>query len=292
MLISSLFGKGSPTVSFEFFPPKTDLARESLMSAVDHLDQISPDFVSMTYGAGGSTRALSIEAAAEIRSHTRALVMSHLTGVCHTRDEIAAVADQLWDLGIHNIMALRGDRPQETDQANPFESFPFVKYLVSFLKERHDFCIGSGCYPEGHLETPNLAQGILHLKEKVDAGCYFLVTQMFLENDSYFRFVELAQRSGITVPIIPGIMPVTGFSQLNKFETKFGVKLPDSLRNRVSEVEEDKAAIERIGVEWAVEQSQELLSGGAPGIHFYTLNKSMATVEVCELLGLHGTTSL
>ena len=287
MRISSLFN-GQSTVSFEFYPPKTDTARESLLDAIDHLSVIGPDFVSMTYGAGGSTRSLSLQAAEQIKGRTSAEVMSHLTGVCHTREEIASIADQLWNLGIQNVMALRGDRPQDTDLEDPFSAFPFSKDLIPFLKDRHPFCVGSGCYPEGHLETPDLAIGIDHLKQKVDAGCDFLVTQMFLDNASYFGFVDKAHAAGVTVPILPGIMPVTGFSQLEKFESKFGVKLPKDLRDRVQSHEGDKAGIEQIGIDWATDQCRELLDGGAPGIHFYTLNKSLATVQVCDLLKLKG----
>ena len=288
MRISSIFGGDVPSVSFEFFPPKTDEARAALLETVDHLAQISPDFVSMTYGAGGSTRTLSLDAAEKLQSHTKAAVMSHLTGVCHTREEIAAVADHLWNLGIVNIMSLRGDRPQGSEHENPFSSFPYAKDLIEFLLSRHDFCIGSGCYPEGHLENPNLAVGIEHLKQKIDAGCDFLVTQMFLDNESYFKYVDLTTSAGIKIPIVPGIMPVTGFSQLGKFESKFGVRLPAQLRERVEKFEGDKSAIEQIGIEWAADQCRGLIAGGAPGIHFYTLNKSPSTVEVCNVLGLKG----
>ncbi|MDR3689674.1 MAG: methylenetetrahydrofolate reductase [NAD(P)H] [Fimbriimonas sp.] len=289
MRISSLYGRGVPSLSFEFYPPKTDIAMDSLLSAIDHLDSIAPDFVSMTYGAGGSTRTQSITAASRVMSHMSGEVMSHLTGVCHTHAEIEEIADQLWSRGIVNIMGLRGDRPADSADDDPFASFHFAKELIRFLRSCHDFCIGSGCYPEGHLETPDIRTGIQHLNEKVDSGCEFLITQMFLENDSYFRFVDLARTAGIGVPIIPGIMPVTGFAQLNKFETKFGVRLPTALRERVSAHEGDKVAIEQIGVDWAAYQCQELLAQGAPGLHFYTLNKSHATVEVCEHLGLRGT---
>lgn len=287
MQISSLFD-GRSTVSFEFYPPKTDMARTALLETIDHLAPIGPDFVSMTYGAGGSTRTVSIGAAAQISKRTPAAVMSHLTGVCHTRDEIAAIADQLWSLGIQNLMALRGDLPQDSEVSDPFASFRYSKDLIPFLKSVHPFCIGSGCYPEGHLETPDIQVGIEHLKEKVDAGCDFLVTQMFLSNKSYFDFVDRTTAAGIAVPILPGIMPVTGFSQLEKFESKFGVKLPKELWDRVKEHGDDKVAIEQIGVEWAAEQCKELLDAGAPGIHFYTLNKSLATIRVCDLLNLKG----
>jgi methylenetetrahydrofolate reductase (NADPH) len=288
MRISSLFRGNSPTVSFEFFPPKTDAGRDLLLATIDHLAEVSPDFVSVTYGAGGSTRALSFETCCQIQEHTADHVMAHLTCVCHSLDEMGGIADQLWNQGIFNIMALRGDLPPGIDRETAFSDFRFAKDLIGFLKARHDFCIGSGCYPEGHTETPDLGVGIEHLKQKVDVGCDFLVTQMFFDNDSYFRFIELVRAAGITTPIIPGIMPVTGFAQLEKFESKFGVRLPGDLRNRVLARDGDQASIEQVGIEWAADQCRALLDGGAPGIHFYTLNKSSSTVEVCKRLGLMG----
>ena len=286
--ISSFLGSGSPSISFEFFPPKTEAARDALMLAIDHLVTIQPDFVSVTYGAGGSTRALSLETCNRILGRTTAIVMGHLTGVCHTRDGLARIADQLWESGIVNIMALRGDRPKDLEPGAPMGDFPYAKDVMRLLKSRHNFCMGGACYPEGHTENADIARGIEHLKEKIDAGCEFLVTQMFFENDSYFRFVESVRVAGITVPIVPGIMPITGFAQLAKFETQFGAKLPDALKQRVAGNEGDQKAIERIGVEWTAEQCKGLLEGGAPGLHFYTLNRSHATVEVCETLGLRG----
>lgn len=291
MHISSLLGSGRPTVSFEFFPPKTEAARETLMVAIDHLDTIQPDFVSVTYGAGGSTRTLSLETCVGVVERTTAIVMGHLAGVCHTRRGLAEIADQLWESGIVNIMALRGDRPKDLEPDAEMGDFRYAKDVIRFLKSRHDYCLGGACYPEGHTENPDIDLGIEHLKEKIDAGCQFLVTQMFFENDSYFRFVERARAAGICVPIVPGIMPITGFSQLSMFETKFGVKLPEALKAHVAESEGDARGIERIGVEWTAQQCRALLDGGAPGLHFYTLNRSHATVEVCESLGLRGSQS-
>jgi len=246
--------------------------------------------VSVTYGAGGSTRELSFEICKEIRPHVVGEVMSHLTCTCHSRGEIDEISNLLWDAGIVNIMALRGDLPKGMDAATAFSEFPFAKDMMAFLTAHHRFCLGGACYPEGHKETPDIAVGIEHLKQKLDAGCEFLVTQMFFDNDSYFRFVDLARQSAIEVPIVPGIMPITGFSQLDRFENQFGVKLPSALRNTVSSLEGDEAAIESAGIAWSAKQCQELLAGGAPGIHFYTLNKSASTVKVCLELGINGAT--
>jgi len=288
MRISDLLGRTAPTVSFEFFPPKTEVGRESLLRVIDRLSKVSPDFVSVTYGAGGSTRALGLELCREIKTHVSGEVMAHLTCVCHTREEIEEIADQLWDSGIVNIMALRGDRPKDADPLYGFGEFHFAKDIMSLLRARHAFCLGGACYPEGHKETPDIKDGIRHLKQKLDSGCEFLVTQMFFDNEGYFRFLDLARAAGIGVPIVPGIMPITGFSQLDKFENQFGVRLPSELRNRVASHEGDEAAIEQIGIDWSVQQCRSLIDGGAPGIHFYTLNRSSSTVKTCVAMGLTG----
>jgi len=286
MRISQILGEGRPTVSFEFFPPKTDVGRDSLLRVIGKLAVVSPDFVSVTYGAGGSTRALGIELCREIKRNIEGEVMAHLTCVCHSCEEIEDIADQLWQSNIINIMALRGDRPKGADSPEAFRGFRFANDIMSFLKARHDFCLGGACYPEGHKETPDVQLGIEHLKGKISSGCEFLVTQMFFENESYFRFRDLLHSAGIDVPVIPGIMPITGFSQLDKFENQFGVRLPAGLREAVQEHEDDEAVIEQIGIDWSAAQCRALLNEGAPGIHFYTLNKSSSTVKVCAQMGL------
>jgi methylenetetrahydrofolate reductase (NADPH) len=288
MQIVSFYEGERPTLSFEFFPPKTEAAQMTLLGSIDHLASSNPDFVSVTYGAGGSTRALSFETCVKVKQHTSSTVMAHLTCVCHTEEEIAAIAEELWSAGISNIMALRGDKPKDLAAEDVFGDFRYSQDLIRFLKSKHGFCIGSGCYPEGHTETPDVATGIEHLKLKIDAGCDFLVTQMFFDNANYFHFVERARAAGVNTPIVPGIMPITGVAQLDKFETKFGARLPSELREKVKAHEGDAAAIEQVGIDWAAVQCQALLDGGAPGIHFYTLNKSTSTVQVCKAIGLTG----
>jgi len=287
MRITKLFEEKWPTVSFEFFPPRTDVGRQSLLKVVDRLaSEITPDFLSVTYGAGGSTRTLSLDVCREIQSLTSGQVMAHLTCVCHTYAEIDSIVDQLWESGIVNIMALRGDRPKDTDPDAVFGDLIHARDLMAYLRTRHDFCLGGACFPEGHRETPDINVGIEHLVEKVDNGCEFLVTQMFFDKDVYFSFVDKVRAAGINVPVIPGVMPITGFSQLDKFEVQFGVNLPPKLREAVSSREGDESAIEQIGIDWAANQCQALLDGGAPGIHFYTLNRSAATLKVCVAIGL------
>jgi len=289
MRISSLLGGAHPTVSFEFFPPKTDVGRQSLVNVAGRLAPLAPDYVSVTYGAGGATRSLTLDTCLSMKGHISADVMAHLTCVCHTEEEIARVADELWDTGIENIMALRGDRPRDRQDDNVFIDFQYGSDLIAFLKTRHDFCCGGGCYPEGHSETPDLEVGIDHLKKKIDAGCDFLVTQMFFDNEYFYRFRDKARKAGINVPVIPGIMPITGVAQLDKFENQFKVMLPAQLHEMVGAGETSEGNIEEVGVAWAAKQCKELLDEGAPGIHFYTLNKSVATVKVCGAIGLVGT---
>jgi methylenetetrahydrofolate reductase (NADPH) len=288
MYISDFLGKSRLSVSFEFFPPKTEAGRATLLEAVQRMQSVEPDFVSVTYGAGGSTRTQTFELCQEIRSSVPSLVMAHLTCVCHTRTELGVIADKLWESGVRNIMALRGDRPKDMlHDAPASEGLAYGADLIAFLKARHDFCTGGGCYPEGHTETQDISLGVEHAKLKVDAGCDFLVTQMFFDNDAYFRYVDLLSAAGVSVPVLPGIMPVTGFAQLDKFENKFGAHLPPSLRESILRHEGDEAAIGEIGIEWAAAQCKALIDGGAPGIHFYTLNKSTATMEVCRSLDRH-----
>ena len=266
------------------FPPKTEAARETLVQTIEGLWPLDPDFVSVTYGAGGSTRQLSLETCAQLQARGRVDVMAHLTSIGHTREELEAISDRLWNAGIRNIMALRGDYPQDA-QPQPSE-VPFAKNLIELLLARHDFCCGGACYVGGHWETPDIQIGVDHLKQKVEAGCKFLVTQMFFESREYFDFLELARSRGITEPIVPGIMPITRYSQLAKFSSQFGVSIPETLRAAIEDNRDDKAAIVEIGLAWSVKQCQELLAGGVPGLHFYTLNRSTATKRACRELGI------
>lgn len=286
--ISELLVRGRFTLSFEYSAPKTEEGWISLLAAVERLAAVSPDFVSVTYGAGGSTRTQTFELCQEIQAKAPGLVMAHLTGICHTRVEMGVIADKLWEAGIRNIMALRGDVPRTNLHQAPVEDgFEYGKDLIAFLKARHDFCVGGGSYPEGHPETPDLQAGIEHLRQKVEAGCDFLVTQVFFDNARYFAHRDQLLEAGVDVPVIPGIMPITQLSQLSRFQNQFGAKMPSGLVNEILAHADDKAAIEEIGVEFAAKQCRELIEAGAPGIHFYTLNRSRATVRVCEKLKIH-----
>ncbi len=283
MRISNILEKKRPIFSFEFFPPKTQRAEAQLMETLWDLSRLQPDFVSVTYGAGGSTRELTIDLVGRIKKELNIETMAHLTCVDSSIGDIRAISEKLESKGIENILGLRGDPPQGEKEFKPHpKGFKYASELIGFLKGTGKFCIGGACYPEGHPESKSLEEDILNLKKKVDAGAEFLITQLFFDNIDFFAFVERARRKGITVPIIPGIMPVTSFKQIERFTTMCGARIPAELKKRLEKVGEDPLRVPTIGVEWAVEQCKELLKAGVSGIHFYTLNHSPATRAVFE----------
>lgn len=288
MRIVDLFGAGAPVISFEFFPPKTEEGVETLYRTVKELRPCRPSFVSVTYGAGGSTRDRTLELVARIQRDLGITTMAHLTCVGSTKDEIRETLERLYASGIRNVLALRGDPPKgETEFQATEGGFRYGTELVSFIRELGmDWCIGAACYPEGHVESPDLEGDLAHLVEKVDAGADFLVSQLFFDNDDYHAFVRRARSAGITVPIVPGLMPVTNASQAERFTKMCGARIPQELYRRLRIVENDSAAVVATGVQWAVDQGRELLKRGAPGLHFYTLNRSSATLAVHAALGL------
>jgi len=280
MRISSLFGEPRPVFSFEFFPPKSPAGETALLAAVERLRLLEPSFVSVTYGAGGSTRQKTVDIVTRIKRDFGIEAMAHLTCVGHSRDELRGILDHLRDSGVENILALRGDPPRgETRFVPAANGFAYASELTAFIRAGSDFCVGGACYPEGHTECRDLEQGVRHLRAKVDAGAEFLITQLFYDNTDYFAFLERARGAGITVPILPGIMPITDGPQIQRIAQLCGARIPEPLRgNLLAAAGTDEA--ERIGVEWAVRQCRALLAGGAPGIHFYTLNKSPATAAI------------
>lgn len=287
VLISSLFGRG-PIVSFEFFPPKDSEGVENLYRAVEALRPCRPSYVSVTYGAGGSTRDRTIELVTRIHRELGLTPLAHLTCVGSTRDEIREVLKRLHGEGIHNILALRGDPPKGETAFAPVEGgFRFARDLVACIRDTGlEFCIGAACYPEGHVETPDLDVDMQHLEAKVRAGVDFLITQLFFDNQDYRAFVRRCRSAGIDVPILPGLMPVTNVAQVHRFTQMCGARIPHELRRRLQIVAQDPAAVVATGVHWSVEQGRQLLRDGAPGLHFYTLNKSSATLAVHAALGV------
>jgi methylenetetrahydrofolate reductase (NADPH) len=298
MLIRERLAHKRPVFSFEFFPPKTEKGEEVLWRSLEQLAPLAPDFVSVTYGAGGSTRARTLELVGRIKRELGVEPMAHLTCVGASRDELARTIDQLGDQGIHNILALRGDPPQ--GQAN-FTPQPgglrHANELVAFVRERGPFCVGAACYPEVHPEAGDAAADLRWLKHKVDAGADFLITQLFFDNASYHAFVRRAVEAGIKVPILAGIMPVTNFEQIQRFSQIIGATIPSPLRQRLQGVGDDPQEVFWTGVSYASHQCRALLAPpvdepfatprpSVPGIHFYTLNKSPATRAIFEILRL------
>ena len=286
MRISDLLARGRPLVSFEFFPPKSDAATETLFSTVQTLEGHDPSFVSVTYGAGGSTRRRTLELVERIKSELGVEAMAHLTCVGHSKDEIRRLIDGIVEAGIENILALRGDPPKGESSFKPAaDGFAYASELVAFLREiKAPLCIGGACYPETHPEAEGRAQDLERLKQKVDAGVDFLITQLFFTNRHYLDFVERAQSSGITVPILPGIMPILNYKQIRRFTDMCGAEIPQDLAEELDMVKDDLEAVAGVGISYAIDQCRELLKAGAPGLHFYTLNKSPATRAILSRL--------
>jgi methylenetetrahydrofolate reductase (NADPH) len=286
MKIRNRLNPSNPCFSFEFFPPKSDEGTANLLKTLAELAPLEPGFVSVTYGAGGSTRDRTVELVSRIKRDTGIEAMAHLTCVGHTRDELRDMLRRLSEAKVENVLALRGDPPLGQTTYEPVEGgFRHAFELVRFIREEDfNFCLGGACYPEGHVETSSRTDDLLHLKEKVDAGLDFVITQLFFDNAFYFDFVERARRIGINVPIVPGIMPITNYEQLQRFTRMCGATVPMRLALQLERVKDQPEALVQLGVAHATVQCMELLSRGVPGIHFYTLNKSPATRMIVSAL--------
>ncbi len=273
--------------SFEFFPPKTDEGVVNLLRTVEDLrDAHAPDYVSVTYGAGGSTRTRTLEVVSRIQNELGIRAMAHQTCVAASRDEIREHVGVLRDRGITHVLALRGDPPKDRAEfVAPKDGFRYGSDLVAFLRETFpDMTIGAACYPEVHPESRTADDDLRFAKLKVENGAKFLITQLFFDNDCYFRFVDRARAAGIDVPIVPGIMPITNYAQIQRFTKMCGATIPKDLCARLERFADDPAIVMANGIEQAVRQCRDLLAGGAPGVHFYTLNKSHATRSVLAAL--------
>ncbi len=280
--------RGEPVFSFEFFPPRTDEGVKALFETVEALRPLAPGFVSVTYGAGGSTRARTVELVKRLKRETEIEAMAHVTCVGASRDEIAATLDEFAEAGVRNVLALRGDPPKGESGFTPHpEGFRHASELVAYIRDqpgRWDFCLGAAAYPEGHPETRQLDTDLRHLKTKVDAGVDFLVTQLFFQNAAYEGFVARARAAGIQVPVLPGIMPFTNVEQVERFTATCGATLPPRLQAAMEVRRGDPDAARDLGVAYASLQCQDLLRRGAPGIHFYTLNRSTSTRAIVAAL--------
>lgn len=280
--ISELFAQKRPVRSLEFFPPRDDAGVEALRATATALRRMAPDFVSVTYGAGGSTRERTARVSDLLRGEFGFTVMPHLTCVGHSRAELGEVADRIHQAGYRNIMTLRGDPPkgETTFVASP-DGLRYASDLVALLKARHpDFCLGVGGYPEKHPEAVSLDADLVALKRKVDAGADFITTQLFFDNAVYYRFVECCRAAGIEVPIVPGIMPVLSLKQIQRFTHLCGATLPQKLITRLEVAAENADVVETIGIDWALTQIRGLLANGAPGYHLYILNRAKAALTL------------
>jgi methylenetetrahydrofolate reductase (NADPH) len=277
-----------PVFSFEFFPPKSDAGERVLGLALESLRQLEPAFVSVTYGAGGSSRTRTLELTKWIKQELGIEAMAHLSCVGSTREQLQTILDDMGEAGIDNVLALRGDPPRGESDWQPHPGgLSYSTELAALIRDDHDFCIGGACFPEVHAEAPNLAHDLRFLKEKVDNGVSFLITNLFLDNELYFRFVDEARAAGIEVPILPGIMPITNLSQIQTMTGMCGASIPPALLEALQWRSHDPDAVLQLGVSYATLQCAELLARGAPGIHFYTLNRSHATRAILSALRLH-----
>ena len=282
-----LKGSEEPVFSFEFFPPKTPVGEENLYAAIAKLGPLDPAYVSVTYGAGGSTRDKTIEIVSRIRDDFGLEAMAHFTCVSATTDELRATLDRMAELGFDNVLALRGDPPAGQEEWRQTEGgLEYSRELVELIRGGYEFSVAAAAFPETHIDATSPEDDLLHLKEKVDAGVDFLVTQLFFDNAAYFDFVDRARAIGIEAPIIPGILPITNIAQLERITSLCGAVIPDALRAELDARADEPEAVEDFGVAYATLQCSELLAGGAPGIHFYTLNRSPATRAILGALRL------
>ena len=285
MRIDQILEERRPSFSFEFFPPKDDEGMARLRRALAELREDEPAFVSVTYGAGGSTRDRTVEITREIKEEFGLEAMAHLSCVGTTVDELRTILDEIESAGIENVLALRGDAPRGETEWRPHPGgLRYSTELATLISESYDFAIGAACFPEVHPEAPDLDHDLGFLKEKLTAGASFLITQLFFDNDLYFDFVREARERGITVPIIPGIMPITNFAQIKRFTEMCGASIPEELERELAARADDADAVVELGVAYATLQCSELLARGAPGIHFYTLNRSTATRAILAAL--------
>lgn len=299
MHILDIFREHRTTFSFEFFPPKTDAAANELFAAIARLQELRPSFVSVTYGAGGSTRERTHELVVRIQRETDLTAVSHLTCVCHTRSELAAIIRRYAASGIENILALGGDPPREMpDYDRSRDAYPHAAELVRFIRSRkrtpdpRGFGIGVAGFPEGHPGTPNRLKEMDYLKAKVDAGADFVCTQLFFDNRDLYDFRERCELAGIRVPILAGVMPVTSHATFIRIaDLALGARIPAGLLRAVQRCSDD-SAIARVGIHWATEQCMDLLHNQVRGIHFYTLNRSHATRQIYENLGVKDSVAL
>lgn len=281
MFIKDILKKDRINISFEVFPPKRTDDIAILYKAIEELKEINPDFVSVTYGAGGSTRDKTVEISNYIKNDLDLVTMSHLTCVNSTKDDIEEVLKQLKDKGIDNILALRGDPPAGQESFTVTDGgFRYASELISFIKSKYDFSIGVAGYPEGHTEASSIEADIKNLKIKADSGADFIITQLFFNNDDFFRFMDLCDKNNISIPVLPGIMPILNYKSVMKITSLCGAKIPLKLAEQIEKYKDSPEEVEKIGTEYALNQINDLIQQKVCGIHFYGMNKSRIIKDI------------
>jgi methylenetetrahydrofolate reductase (NADPH) len=285
MRIADLLERQRPVFSFEFFPPKTDEGQQTLRNTLEVLKDDEPDYVSVTYGAGGTTRNRTVEITKTVKRDFGIEAMAHLSCVGEPRERLVEILEEIDGAGIQNVLALRGDPPRGEAAWKPHPGgLSFSVELIRLIRERFNFCVGAACFPEVHLDAPDRASDLRYAREKVEAGAGFLITQLFFDNEVYFDYVDEARAVGIDVPIVPGIMPITNYGQIHRFTDMCGATIPEDLDRQLTGRADDPEAVAELGVAYATLQCSDLLARGAPGVHFYTLNRSPATRSILAAL--------
>lgn len=280
MKISDIYKKGKRSLSFEIFPPKKDSELKNIDETLGVLCELNPDFISVTFGAGGSSNCnRTIELAKKIKYNYHVEPVVHLTCLCYSKSEIDEFSEVLKNEGIHNILALRGDKNPDIQEK---EDFKHASDLINYLRQKESFCIAGACYPECHPESENRVSEMKYLRKKVDSGAEILLSQLFFDNDYFFRFVEDCRIAGIEVPVIPGIMPVINAAQIKRMVTMCGVSFPERFQKIIHRYENNKAALFDAGMSYALSQIIDLLSSDIEGIHLYTMNNPAVARKICE----------
>ena len=283
MKIKEILKSSEHHISFEIFPPKTDAGFDSVMKATEAIADLHPSYISVTYGAGGGTSKNTVKIASRIKHDLGVTSLAHLTCVSSTNETVHKVIDELKEQGIENILALRGDIPQDSDFPLP-DHYRYASELIEDIKGQGDFCIGAACYPEGHVETEHKNDDIINLKHKVDCGVDFLTTQMFFDNSILYNFLYRIREKGITVPVIPGIMPVTSGSQIKRIGFLSGTALPERFRAVVDRFGDDKEAMQQAGIAYATDQIIDLFANGINHVHVYSMNKPEVAAAIMNNL--------
>ena len=287
MRISEILSR-KRTISFEFYPPKEEDGIPAVLRSIERLKEFSPDFVSVTYGAGGSTRRFTQEIAVKANEDADVNVMAHITCVGQSRSQVHSALEDLKAAGIENVIALRGDPPRGETQFRPTPGgFAHATDLMEHIKSSFSFGIAGACYPEGHVESRDLVTDIEHTKRKVAAGADFLISQLFYDNTHFYRFMERAGKAGINVPIIPGVLPFLSTGQIRRFTSLCGVAIPAELDARLDKLSDDDSSVRDLGIEYATEQVRDLWDNGVSGVHFYALNRSYSISRILRDLSLN-----